>query len=134
MGCNMEDKNCVLVLHDVYTKEVNLVRNDNYSIESSKLDFKLGCEHEEGLNNKFKITIKLNIEDISNEGLSLIVGVCGIFELKKGSNKNNILMNATAILFPYVRSFITTITAQSGIEPLILPAINFAELLKNRES
>ena len=39
--------------------------------------------------------------------------------------------NAIAILFPYVRSIITSFTSQTGREPVILPTINVAALLKS---
>lgn len=39
--------------------------------------------------------------------------------------------NAPAIMFPYLRAYISTITSLSGIEPIILPTINFVEGLRN---
>ena len=36
--------------------------------------------------------------------------------------------NAIAILFPYVRAFISTVTLQANIQPLILPTYNLSEL------
>lgn len=38
--------------------------------------------------------------------------------------------NALAILFPYVRVIISTITSQSGREPIILPTVNLASMFK----
>lgn len=37
--------------------------------------------------------------------------------------------SAPAIMFPYLRAYISTMTSISGIEPIILPTINFAESL-----
>lgn len=34
-------------------------------------------------------------------------------------------VNAKAIAFPFLRSFINTVTSNAGIPPLILPALNF---------
>lgn len=34
-------------------------------------------------------------------------------------------VNAPAIAFPFLRSFITTLTSNAGLKPLILPAFNF---------
>lgn len=36
-------------------------------------------------------------------------------------------VNSPAIAFPYLRSFITTLTTNSGVHPFILPAYNFTE-------
>lgn len=38
--------------------------------------------------------------------------------------------NALAILFPYLRSFISVLTLQSNIPPLVLPTYNLSELEK----
>ncbi len=38
--------------------------------------------------------------------------------------------SAPAIMFPYLRAHISTLTAISGIDPLILPTINFVEGLR----
>lgn len=36
-------------------------------------------------------------------------------------------INSPAILFPFIRSYINTITTNSGIAPVILPSINFTK-------
>lgn len=40
------------------------------------------------------------------------------------------IVNAPAIAFPFLRSFIATITLNSGFTPAILPAINFMNFKK----
>ena len=43
------------------------------------------------------------------------------------------IVNAPAIAFPYLRAYISTLTTQSGISPIILPTLNLsglADLLK----
>ncbi len=39
-----------------------------------------------------------------------------------------ILLNAPAIAFPYLRSFITTLSSNTGLPPIFLPPINFQKL------
>lgn len=43
-------------------------------------------------------------------------------------------VNAPAIAFPFVRSYISNFTLQSGFDPIILPSVNFVELNKNQEA
>lgn len=44
-------------------------------------------------------------------------------------------VNAPAIAYPFMRSFINTITVNSNLNPVIIPTINFQELVKqNRGS
>lgn len=40
-------------------------------------------------------------------------------------------VNAPAIVFPFVRAFITTISVNAGYNPIILPAINFAKMAED---
>lgn len=42
-------------------------------------------------------------------------------------------VNAPAIAFPYLRAFISTITLQSGLKPVMLPSINFVEVAKKNQ-
>lgn len=42
--------------------------------------------------------------------------------------------NAIAILYPYVRALISSVTAQSGEDTIVLPTINAAALLLNNKS
>lgn len=41
------------------------------------------------------------------------------------------IINAPAIAFPYLRSFISILTVQAGYAPVIIPSINFVEFAKN---
>ena len=36
--------------------------------------------------------------------------------------------NCMAIVFPYVRSFLSTLSLQANVPPIILPIINFSDL------
>lgn len=37
-------------------------------------------------------------------------------------------VNASAIPFPYIRSFVSNLTLQAGYAPVILPSVNFVAL------
>lgn len=41
-------------------------------------------------------------------------------------------VNAPAIAFPYIRSYISNLTMQSGYETVVLPSINFVKLTENK--
>ncbi|MBR8758996.1 protein-export chaperone SecB [Porphyromonas levii] len=43
-------------------------------------------------------------------------------------------INAPAIAFPYVRSYISNLTMQSGYETVVLPSINFVKLVNNNNN
>lgn len=65
------------------------------------------------------------------ENLKIKVSAKGYFEFKDDcpeEMKDNFMnINAPAILFPYIRAYISTLTALSGITPIILPTLNLSE-------
>lgn len=42
-------------------------------------------------------------------------------------------INAPAIAFPFIRSYISNFTLQSGFDPVILPSINFVKLANQKD-
>ncbi len=56
----------------------------------------------------------------------------GRFELNNIDNPEEVMrINATAILFPYLRSALTQLTATANIRPVILPTINLAQTFES---
>ncbi len=43
------------------------------------------------------------------------------------------IVNAPAITYPYVRSFISTLTVNAGMQAIILPTVNFKEIVNHNE-
>lgn len=44
------------------------------------------------------------------------------------------IVNAPAIAYPYLRSFVSLLILNSGFDPIVLPTVNFQELLKKRKN
>lgn len=72
------------------------------------------------------------------DSTSLEIVVSGIFEFKADLEPDLkeviITKNTMAILFPYLRSQVTLLTAQPDIEPVVLPPININALLQNMDN
>ena len=81
--------------------------------------------------NTFGVKFKLTIKDKS---FNLFVEAVFHFEIIDEEITEEFKLspfpkiNAPAIAFPYLRAFISNLTLQSGLEPIILPSINFVEL------
>lgn len=61
----------------------------------------------------------------NNYPFEMSIALVGMFQLEgMDDNIEKFKMNAVAILYPYVRSLVTSFTANSNITPLILPTIN----------
>lgn len=76
------------------------------------------------------VGITLDLKD-NAENIHLNVCLEGEFSYENTPSEQRnkfIALNAPAILFPYVRSFVSCLTAQSGMEPIILPTVNLSHL------
>lgn len=76
---------------------------------------------------KMRLELETTVED-ECKALFLHVKTYGYFEFDSQISDETkdvfFKVNAPAILFPYVRAYIGTLTALSGIEPVILPTLN----------
>lgn len=78
---------------------------------------------------KFKLDLEVTIED-ENKSLLIEVISNGFFDFDKDitEEEKSIFFNtsAPAILFPYLRAYVSTLTTLSGIRPVTLPTVNLS--------
>ena len=119
-----------LVLKNIIITEGHFKRNED-SLEN--LELKVGFSHDvERLSEReYKITLELNVAD-PEEKLSVFVKGMAIFETKQ-ENQMLIERNTLAIMFPYFRSYVSTLTTQPGMTPIVLPAMNIMTMLAQKE-
>lgn len=115
-------------------EQIRFSENKNFIRENSNIipKFAFGLISSKENNKKYNVIIGVFYEKEDNQPFLLNLIVRGFFEIGELGN-TQILTNAFAILFPYVRSIITDITKHS-IVPLILPTINIAESIKNLDA
>ncbi len=81
--------------------------------------------------NKLRHSMTAHISD-KNQCLHIDATMYGVFEFDKEltAEQKEVFSktNAPAILFPYLRSYITSLTALAGIPPIILPTFNMTTL------
>ena len=53
---------------------------------------------------------------------------------KKFKKSNFPKINAPAIAFPYLRSFVSNVSLNAGFKPIMLPSVNFIKLAKQIEA
>lgn len=87
--------------------------------------------------NTFQLMLDFSIT-AKNDSFKCNVVAVGIFEfdeLIKENNRNNYFyLNAPAIIFPYIRAYISSLTALSGMKTLNLPTLNLSTLKKELEA
>ena len=78
----------------------------------------------------FDLSLILTITDPSGK-LQIIIDCTGVFSFDFIINKDEIpdycIYNAPAIIFPYIRAYISTLTTLSGQSIITLPTINFSQ-------
>lgn len=78
--------------------------------------------------------LKFIFNAIDNESKKMVVSLeCNaIFKFQNVDSLDKIptyfYVNSIAILFPYVRAFVSTITLQSNNDPIMLPTLNLSDL------
>ncbi len=80
-------------------------------------------------NNLYKHTLGVDIVD-KNNVMRISIVVVGLFEFDSDIDEKLkatfFNSSAPAILFPYVRAYVTTLTGLSGVNPVILPTLNLS--------
>ncbi|HEA6159840.1 protein-export chaperone SecB [Staphylococcus aureus] len=108
----------------------------NKTIRNNKLKPNLECNVLRSKDDGNKFNIKLNIEigdkKFNEYDFFVNVSIIGDFETEENIN-SDLVPNAIAILFPYLRSLISDLTSKGNKKPIILPPINVNDLLENAE-
>lgn len=125
----------VLRLNNLYYEELFFKRNSN-SIANDKVNISASFEVNEITDLKYEVKLKLRLED-EDKLFEVRVVLVGNFEIAAEFPKEQrdilIQKNTVAIMFPYVRSQVTLITSQPGMEPIIIPPININALIEKAQ-
>lgn len=95
--------------------------------------FKLSFYNDYDKTNELYFLVKFDISLKSKEGFTLSLSYVAYFETDDAINddfktSHFVKVNAPAIAYPFLRSFIATLVVNSGHEAVILPTINFQAL------
>lgn len=98
-----------------------------------KDDFELGFHCGLLEENPMSFIIKFKVLISSSLGYELSVEYIAFFETDEAvteefKNSNFVTINAPAIAYPFLRSFISTLTLNAGYNPVLIPTINFLAL------
>ncbi|CUW10662.1 hypothetical protein C122C_0832 [Leuconostoc gelidum subsp. gasicomitatum] len=72
----------------------------------------------------------------NNDDISVDIAVNGYFDLVDGKTENfekYLVINGTAILFPYIRSMVSMLTSLDNEHAILLPTINTKNLWNNKD-
>ena len=116
-----------LKLDTIIISECSFKRSEE-ALRSSRLDVNVKRNIEERSSDHYKITLELFISDDAHQ-LELRVKCVACFTTGQ-DNSALIEKNAIAIMFPYVRSYVSTMTSQPGMSPIVLPPMNIVAMFQ----
>lgn len=126
---NKEEKSwlSVLKLKQVVFDRLLFERHGFQTNEDVQL--KIGVAVNKGSEDEYRVSLK--VEAIKKDEYTVDVTITGYFMIDEAyPQKEDILKkNTVSILFPYVRSELTLLTAQPNIEPIVLPALNINAII-----
>lgn len=118
-----------------------------YKILKSSIDLKETITENSGLDigfkasgtvNKKNLTFDLNLKVLiknSENSLNIEINSVGNFRFEPVEDVNDIAdffyINASALLFPYIRAYIGTLTNLSGLKAINLPTLNLTNLAED---
>ena len=113
--------------------KLSLERKDSNLETKFELDYLISYDTTE--NNIFSVVF--NIEIVQKEGLQLKTEFITWFRTSEIINeqfkKSDFpTINAPAIAFPFLRSFISVVSLNAGYSAILLPSINFIQLSEKR--
>lgn len=127
----MKNINSVFHFDRYIVKEVQFDYNLNFnSDEAVDIDFNIDASFEINDEKKYMVTVlDVTVFDQpveNNYPFRMYVQLAGMFSMSEGNIEDieKFKPNSISILFPYVRSLITSFTANANVTPLILPTIN----------
>lgn len=110
------------------SKSIIELRKDS-NLDNIKIKFKVsGLVHQdEGL-----YQLNLAVKVTNEEDLNILIEAIGEFKFESIENIDDIssyfYVNSTAILFPYLRAYISALTNLSGNRSITLPTMNLSDL------
>ena len=131
----MEPVKSSLLMNNMYFNKLEFVRNGEKN--TNEVEYKLAANIWSDNDNHYKVTLIL--QGHKQDEYDVEIELEGHFTLEAATDldveKKDILMkkNAVSILMPYIRSQLSLLTAQPGVDCQILPPINVAKMFENAQ-
>lgn len=135
----------VLKFNGYNVEKLNYIRNNSKNIDNNEavsltpqIMFKIVLKKDNPLKCNVLIGVRLGYED-NTLPFKIEAIVKGYFELEGEENTEVdsiykfYLQNGTAILYPYLRAIVTTLTGTGNYQAIILPTVNFYKLIENSD-
>lgn len=122
--------NCVLKLNALVFDNIVFKRLGMHSDNELEVSFSVSIGTNMTDQDMKKVSVKVIGE--KRKEYSFEIQASGFFSYEGNAKDSIIQQNAVAIVMPYIRSEVSLLTAQPGVEPVVLPPFNIAEMMKEQ--
>lgn len=130
---SIQNSQSVLRLKKVFFDHLEFVRTGFSHVSEQDVQVKVGTGIDKRAENQYQVSLSVHAD---REGeFQSHVQISAFCEIQDDYIQTETILkkNTVAILFPYVRSAFTLLTAQPGMEPVVLPALNINALIDELE-
>ncbi len=120
-----------LVLEKIEITE-STFRKKDVSLEGLELSVQVEHNVKNVESDGYEVILCTTVSD-KNQNIYVNVKAKAIFRTQQ-KNMDILEKNTIAIMFPYIRSYISIITTQPGMAPIVLPAMNIIAMINDQKS
>lgn len=126
-----DEAQSIVSLHSIFCDKILFERSEQAPLlENLKMHFTTSYQFDEA-HTSCLVKLACFIKDESSENVRMEVSVTGEFscECEDAERRDALLQkNTMAILFPYLRTQVSVITMQPGMDPIVIPPMNIEAL------
>lgn len=119
-----------LILEKIEITE-STFRKKDVSLDELELGVRVEHSVESIEEDEYEILLNTTVSD-ENENIYVNVKGKAVFRTQQ-KNMDMLEKNTIAIMFPYIRSYISIITTQPGMPPIVLPAMNIIAMINDQK-
>lgn len=120
----------IILVKESFWREFNVPDNSEVLLD---IDMKLNIQ-EPNSTTQLDTTVLMKYD--GKNVLELKTTFVGIFSIKTGEENMNmeqyLKIHSPALMFPFIREHIATITQKSGVGPILLPPVNLIALINQK--
>lgn len=133
----MNQTECKLQMLDLYFSRFDFSQERGKNSTEYSSSFNIEYSVSSNDHSKIRVTINTSICSKENEIL-LNLQTIGLFKVEQIDIEEDVYnqlvkTNTVAIMFPYIRSQVSLLTTQPGIQPIMIPPMNINVLLENNQ-
>lgn len=125
-----------LLLKNISITEALLNINPTPKEDNGQLNLSVSKNIKKITDNIFNILVKTSLSS-DNKDIDISVTCSSTFEVSEDIEKEIadtlISRNTISIIFPFIRSYISTITSIPNMSPIVIPPININKLIEDQE-